>query len=283
VPGDPPPTLIPDGLDATLVLVRHGETPDIVAHRFQGRRPTPLSELGRRQVALAGARLGQPHAPPPLPIPNGPPLELVHSPLRRCAESAELIRAALAGPVATAGPPPALTPDDAFSELDQGAWEGLTHDEIRARFADDLAAWRRRPAEAHAPGGESLAAADARMRAGLSALLARTAEGRSPGTPDRSQVPGTSDPPAVHPWVVIVGHDGIFKLALLALFDLPLERFWWIAYPLAGITIVELRAGRPVLRAHGLTDHLAPLADATGAAGDPTGETGEDADRGGAL
>jgi hypothetical protein len=60
---------------------------------------------------------------------------------------------------------------------------------------------------------------------------------------------------------------------------MPLERFWWIAFPLAGISIVELRAGRPVLRAHGLTDHLASLSPA--APGRP-GLPDED-DRGGAL
>ena len=32
---------------------------------------------------------------------------------------------------------------------------------------------------------------------------------------------------------------------------------------LAAITVVEFRAGRPVLRAHNLTDHLAALLDET--------------------
>ena len=34
------------------------------------------------------------------------------------------------------------------------------------------------------------------------------------------------------------------------------------SFDLCGITVVELRAGRPVLRAHNLTDHLAPALDA---------------------
>ena len=49
---------------------------------------------------------------------------------------------------------------------------------------------------------------------------------------------------------------------MLTLFDLPLERFWMWSFDLCGITVVELRAGRPVLRAHNLTEHLAPLLDA---------------------
>jgi len=47
---------IPAGLDATLVLLRHGESQFIVEGRFQGQAETPLSEAGRRQAELAGAR-----------------------------------------------------------------------------------------------------------------------------------------------------------------------------------------------------------------------------------
>jgi hypothetical protein len=33
------------------------------------------------------------------------------------------------------------------------------------------------------------------------------------------------------------------------------------SFALAGISVVELRDGRAVLRAHGLTEHLAPMLD----------------------
>ena len=58
-----------------------------------------------------------------------------------------------------------------------------------------------------------------------------------------------------------VAHDGVFKIALLTLFDLPLERFWMWTMDLAAITVVDFRAGRPALRAHNLTGHLAALLD----------------------
>ena len=48
-------------------------------------------------------------------------------------------------------------------------------------------------------------------------------------------------------------------MTLLTLFDLPLERFWMWSMDPCGITVVELRAGRPVLRAHDLTAHLAAI------------------------
>ena len=62
------------------------------------------------------------------------------------------------------------------------------------------------------------------------------------------------------PWTLLVAHDGIFKVVLLTLLDLPLDRFWTFPFALCGITVVEFRDGRGILRAHNLTDHLATLA-----------------------
>ena len=53
---------------------------------------------------------------------------------------------------------------------------------------------------------------------------------------------------------------------LLTLFDLPLERFWMWSFDLCGISVIEIRAGRPVVRAMNLTEHLAPLLDEEAAA-----------------
>ena len=55
---------------------------------------------------------------------------------------------------------------------------------------------------------------------------------------------------------------------LLTLLDLPLDRFWTFPFALCGITVVEFRDGRGILRAHNLTEHLAALA-ATDAAPTP--------------
>ena len=247
--------LIPDGLDATLVLVRHGESTLIAEGRFQGRADSPLTGIGRRQAAMVAARLATPRAAPVLPVPEGPPLEIVHSPLGRATETAEAIERAMRD----AGWIVPRRPDDGLPEIGQGDWQGLHRDEIGVRFAAELAAWRRTPLEAWAPGGESLPEVQARVRPALATILARLAEGRTPGTLDRSHVAGYGEPAAIHPWSVVVGHDGVFKVALLTLFGLSLERYWMWSMDLCAITVIEFRAGRPVLRAHNLTAHLAPL------------------------
>jgi broad specificity phosphatase PhoE len=252
--------VIPDGLDATLVLVRHGESVLIAEERFQGQMETPLSGIGRRQAELVGQRLAHPHDAPALPVPAGELLEIIHSPLGRTTQTATAVRDAIA--VAPGGGlAPALRPDPGFLEIGQGDWEGLLASDIRERYAETLAAWRRRPLEAWAPGGESLPQVAERVQLALRAMLARLAEGRIPGTLDRKQVASFRDPLPEHPWSIVVAHDGVFKIALLTLFGLPLERFWMWSMDLCAISVVELRAGRPVLRAHNLTAHLAGLLD----------------------
>jgi len=253
-PGSAEP-LIPEGLDATLVLARHGESEYIVQGRFQGQAETPLSDAGRAQATLLGARLARPHESPALPVPAGAPRELVHSPLARTRQTAEAILGA--APVAVP-----LRPEPDFLEIAQGEWEGLHRDEIMARYGDVLAAWRRTPVQAWAPGGESLPEVQARVRGGLRRVLERLAEGGQAGTLDRDQVAGYgSAAVAAQPWSIIVGHDGVFKVTLLTLFDLPLERFWMWTMDLCAITVVEIRAGRPVMRAHNLTGHLSVTLD----------------------
>jgi phosphoserine phosphatase len=250
-------SIVPDGLDATLVLVRHGESTFIVEERFQGQAETPLSPIGRRQAALVGERLAHAHSAPALPIPDRPPLEVAHSPLQRTTQTAEAIETAFA----STGVEVKRRPDQGFLEIGQGEWEGLHRSQIDTRYASELAAWRRQPLQAWAPGGEALPDVQARVRRALVDGLTRLADGQVPGSLDRPQVAGYRAVVDDQPWSIVVGHDGVFKVALLTLFDVPLDRFWMWSMDLCGITVVELRAGRPVLRAHNLTAHLANFLD----------------------
>ncbi len=270
---------IPDGLDATLVLLRHGESELIREGRFQGQAETPLSTLGRRQAALAAERLAAPDAPPPLPVPHGHPLEIVHSPLARTAQTAAAVGAAIDAADGAPAGAVEVRPEPGILEIGQGEWEGRKHDEIMQRWSGEIAAWRRRPAEAWAPGGESLAQVQARVAPALRTVLERLGDGRPPGSLDRSQVGGYQGVGAGpgQPWSILVGHDGVFKIVLLTLFGLPLDRFWMFTFALCGISVVEIRAGRAVLRAHNLTEHLAPLLDEAAMA------TAEQRGRSGAL
>ena len=248
----PPPLAVPPSLAATLVFLRHAQSVWLAEGRFQGRAHTPLSALGLRQAALAGARLAAPDAPPRLPVPAGEPLAIVHSPLARTRQTAEAVVAAFR----EAGrPAPALRPEAGLAEIAQGEWEGLLQREVEERYPTELAGWRRDPVGVHAPGGEALPDVDARVRAALARVLQDLAAAAGPG-PDGT--PSYYDPPG-GPWVLLVGHDGTFKVALMALLGLPLDRFWTFTQTTTGIAVLDIRNGRTVLRAWNRTEHLAPL------------------------
>ncbi|MEZ0240356.1 MAG: histidine phosphatase family protein [Chloroflexota bacterium] len=257
-PGEARPSIVPPGLDATIVLIRHGESEWVAQGLFQGQGDSPLSEMGRRQAGLVAERLARPHRAPALPVPVRPPLEVVHSPLSRAAETATVIADVLSAPGAFDTSIPQVA-DSAFAEIGQGEWEGVAATIVADRWKDVLAQWRLDPLSAWAPGGESLPEVDARVRIGLSRLLDRLAGADPDETVERSQVLGYGEVPSTEPWAILVGHDGSFKVTLLALLDVPLTRFWSFPFALCGLTVIELRGGRVRLRLHNATDHLAQL------------------------
>lgn len=112
--------------------------------------------------------------PPVLPIPEAEaaPLRALlrargvtgvwSSPMLRCRQTAE----AIAG-----GLPLGVVPG--LEELDCGDWDGLSFDEIRARYPEEYALRGEDPTRPM-PGGETLDALAARALDALGALLART-------------------------------------------------------------------------------------------------------------
>ena len=249
--------LVPAGLHATIVLLRHGESVAITEGRFQGRFDTPLSPLGEGQARVAGDRLAHPGRPPHIAVPAAAPVEIAHSPLARTTATAAAAEAALRaayGPVT-----PAPRPEPGLFEIGQGVWDGLERTQVEARFAPELEAWRLAPHVNNAPGGESLVEADRRVRAALPAMIGRLAQASPPGSSPATSASGYPPPMSSPAWSLMVGHDGVFKVIVLALLELPLERFWTFAFGLTGITILAIHDGQVVLRAHNLLDHLGPL------------------------
>ncbi len=275
-----PPRL--SGFKGSFVLVRHGESTWVADGRFQGRGNPPLSELGRQQARLVADRLSRRDDHTALPIPGGPPRAIWHSPLERAATTAQIIAELQPATIE-------LHPIEGLTEIAQGEWEGLPQAEVIARWPKELAAWRRTPAMAHAPGGESLVDAAARVRQAVEGIVVQVgppAETAASAGSDEagvaaalahSPVPGypaatTREGLQPEPWVLLVAHDGIFRLVLIALLDVPLERFWSFPFNLASITVVALHEGVAALRAHNLSDHLAPLALEDRAAKESRGE-----------
>jgi broad specificity phosphatase PhoE len=199
-----------------LYLIRHGQTDWNAEGRYQGQIDSTLSERGREQSAQVAAALAS------------VPLRAIYSsPLSRARDTAAALAAVHGLPVLTL---------DRLREVGMGEWEGLTSEEITARFGDILRARRRDPERVTPGGGETLAELRAR---GVEAV--------------REIV-------ACHPGetVAAVAHGGLNKTILLAVLDAPLHRYWAIRQDNGAINVLEFdeRGARVALLNE--TAHLAP-------------------------
>jgi uncharacterized phosphatase len=103
-----------------LYLVRHGETDWNREHRIQGTTDVPLNDTGRAQAATAGDLLSRRHWD-----------AVVASPLSRAFETASIIADRLGLPEPTT--------DAGLVERNYGEAEGLTYEDMQARFPGDTA------------------------------------------------------------------------------------------------------------------------------------------------
>lgn len=168
-----------------LILTRHGHVEGIKPERFRGRVDLPLTEMGRRQAQATALRIAS----------DGRPVAIYTSPLGRCVATAREIAAATSAPIHT---------DDRLNDIDYGAWQGLTPDEARSKWSEEVATWYRAPHLAGPPGGETLQVVSARVVAALHDFLRR----------HRSDC------------IAMVGHDSINRVILLHMLDLPLSHYW---------------------------------------------------------
>ena len=129
----------------TLYFARHGETEANVEKRYQGNTlDTPLTHRGHMQ-AKAIAKILKHHVDEP------GALKCVSSPLERARLTMQIIRSHL--DLAPTG----YATDQRLREINLGAWEGLTHKQVRAL---DPVEFRKREADkwnVRVSGGESYA------------------------------------------------------------------------------------------------------------------------------
>ena len=119
-----------------MFLIRHGETVWNAESRFQGHQDSPLTPRGIAQAEAAA--------------------EYLRSPMLAALYSSDLPRTLqTADPIAPATRL-AIVPEPALRERNLGIFEGLTREEIAARYAEELSRYAERDPEYVVPNGESL-------------------------------------------------------------------------------------------------------------------------------
>ena len=116
IPDFPTPIRIthPSGGHTNFILVRHGRTEGNVRRVLVGRSDIPLDTLGERQAEAVGAYLATQHRPD----------VVISSPLIRAHNTARAIAARYGLPISF---------DDEIMELNFGAYEGFSLEEITAQ------------------------------------------------------------------------------------------------------------------------------------------------------
>jgi len=182
-------------------FIRHAQTdwlPGDPAHnRYQSRTDVPLSKHGRQQARELAGRLA-----------SVPFASAYASDLSRGAETARLILDGRDMPLV-------LDPD--LREIDVGEWEGLTGEQVLARYPELAAQRNVYPLRFAPPGGEAIADAAKRFRR----LLARASNSGRDGN------------------VLIVSHQNALRVLIALLLRLPLNYHRRFRVDPASLSIVQ--------------------------------------------
>lgn len=192
-------------MSTVLDLMRHGEP--VGGRKYRGQIDDPLSEKGWAQM----------HAAVGDQVPWG---RIVSSPLLRCRAFSESLAERHRLP---------LDVDPRLQEVGFGVWEGKTAIEIELDAPGTLARFKADPVHARPTGAEPLATFQARVAAGLDAIVTQHQDQH----------------------VLVVGHAGVVRMALAWALHIPLQHAYRIEVASASLTRLRFSKGRASLIFHG--------------------------------
>jgi len=198
-----------------VYLVRHGETPWNKLGRFQGCTDLELTEDGIKQAQCLKKRF------------DGDFDYIFSSPLKRALQTANIIcEDTQKKPIITEG----------IREINFGSWEGLTLEEIKVKYPEDLYAWRNDEEIGPFTGGE-LSTKNASIR-GKNTILEIV-----------KQYEGSK--------IIIVAHGGIIKAGLIGLFNWRMNMYQSLNLNNTAVThLVFNHKPYPVIMGFNDTSHL---------------------------
>jgi len=196
------------------ILVRHGQTEWNRVERFCGRADIPLNDVGQEQARRVGMRLARER------------IAAIHScPLTRAMETAK----AIAGPHRLE-----VIPEAGLLDIDYGAWEGKTPEEVAVADSKRHALWLTQPDRVQIPKGEHLRMVRGRALVAVDALAEK------------------------YPYetVVLVSHKIVCQVILCAILGLSERAIWRIEQDTAAVNVFEKRQAGFVIVTLNDTSHL---------------------------
>lgn len=187
-----------------ILLSRHGHVEGIQPERFRGRAELALTRQGVAEAEAVAARIAR----------NWKPVVIYTSALQRCVVTGTIIANACGV---------RAVPLEGLMDIDYGAWQMRSHDEIKAEAPEAYRMWKTAPYRVRFPDGESLQDLVARSADVLRLVLERH--------PDDT--------------VVMVGHDSVNRAILLQLLDQPLSAYWRLVQSPCTLNEIEV-SGRDV-------------------------------------
>jgi probable phosphoglycerate mutase len=198
-----------------LLLTRHGHVEGIFPERFRGRAELALTKKGVAQAEALAARIAR----------AWKPAVVYTSALQRCVVTGTII-ANVCGAKAI--------PLEGLMDIDYGAWQMRSHDEIKAEAPEAYRLWRTAPQRVRFPDGESLQDLVARTADVLRLVL----EGHPTDT------------------VVMVGHDSVNRAILMQFLDQPLSAYGRLAQDPCTLNEVDVEGDDIRVRRINDTSHL---------------------------
>lgn len=183
-----------------LYLVRHGRTTWNEENRIQGSKNPGLSLLGQREARQLARRLKKEK------------ISLIYASDRlRCRKTAQILQKTLHTP---------LRYEKGLREIDLGAWEGKTPEEVNRQFRDGYQKWLKAPSRVRIPGAESVTRFRKRVLEAFRKLLQQAPEGN----------------------IVVVSHGGVISTFLASLLKGSEDAFLLrLRLDNAGISVVRVR------------------------------------------
>ena len=150
------------------------------------------------------------------------------------AYASDLCRASVTASVILEGRDVPIFPSAALREYHKGAFEGMTEPELRAKFPTEYPGYIAKDLDYAPEGGESTRQVSARMTAVINEIKERHLDDT----------------------VLVVGHGGSLRAAMMALLGMPMDANWRFVFGNCTLTIVDTYHDNAVLRLFNDGSHL---------------------------